>query len=114
MAKKARKKVASTTGEPTKRRRRSAEERIADLQAEIKRLEAKKKAREIADSEAMKGAMNVIRSIDKALAAAEEENNSVLRHVLVDTRSPLADWLTGQGLDLPKARKPRGRRPKGM
>jgi hypothetical protein len=56
--------------------------------------------------------MKVVRGVDKALEVAAEEGNNALRHALADARKPLAEFLEGQGLKLPKARVPRGRKPK--
>lgn len=96
----------------TKRQRRSPEQKIQDLQAEIERIKNRQAARELKQSEAYKLTLAAVRSIDKALESAKEEGHSALGHVLHDAREPLATHLGEQGVELPKARRPRGRRPK--
>ena len=107
MAKK-KSKVASTK----RRKRRSADQIIADLQEEIRRVRARAKARELKESVAIKSAFAAVRSIDKGLDAAAEESNTHLRHALADARRALGTYLESQGLKLPKANLPKGPRPK--
>jgi glutamate-1-semialdehyde aminotransferase len=109
MAKKKAKKVA--TGE-AKRKRRTDEELISDLKARIKDLRVRQQARELKQSPAIHSTTSAVKWIDKALDAAAEENNSHLRHALADARKSLEGYLVSEGLKLPKARLPRGRRPK--
>ena len=97
---------------PKKRTRRSPEQMIQDLQAEIERLKQRQATRELVQSAAHKQALGVVKSIDKALATAREEGESALQHVLVDIREPLGKFLAERGLDLPRVRRPRGPRPK--
>lgn len=96
----------------TKRRRRSPEEIIKDLQEEIERVKAQAAAKELKESPAHRAALTAVRSIDKAMEAAKEEGETALAHALADGRSPLGEYLESQGVTLPKARRPRGRRPK--
>lgn len=115
MARKKSTKTASSTAAGVtrkKRHRRSPEELINDLQDEIKRLRNKAKAKELRESPAVKNSMIAVRNIDKALDAAAEENNSVLRHALADARRSIGGYLEAQGVRLPKARLPKGPRPK--
>jgi hypothetical protein len=100
------------TGTGKKRIRRSPEQLIADLQAKIKDIENRAAAKEIKRSPSAKAALAAVRHIDKANALAEEEGNTALRRALADGRKPLAAFLEAQGMQLPKARAPRGRRPK--
>jgi hypothetical protein len=95
-----------------RRARRSPEEMIADLEAKIREVKNRAQAKELKQSPSVKEAMKVIRGVDKALEVAAEEGNNALRHALADARKPLAEFLEGQGLKLPKARVPRGRKPK--
>jgi hypothetical protein len=85
---------------------------IADLEAKIREVKNRAQAKELKQSPSVKEAMKVIRGVDKALEVAAEEGNNALRHALADARKPLAEFLEGQGLKLPKARVPRGRKPK--
>lgn len=105
------KKTATNSQSKSRRRRRTAEQMIADLEAEIERVKQRAVARELKESQAVKKTISVVRGIDKALEFAAEENNTSLRHALADARKPLAEYLTSQGMKLPKARVPRGRRP---
>jgi hypothetical protein len=98
----------------TRRRRRSPEELIADLQRQIDEVQQRKAAREMKQSPAVKNGLAAVRAIDAALELAADEQNSHLRHALADARRPLVIFFETQGLKLPKARTPRGRRPKGI
>jgi len=112
MAKKKTTRTAEGDSNKKKRHRRSPEEIIDDLQQEIKRLRAKSTARAIAESPAVKLTLTALKSIDKGLDAAAGESNSHLRHALADARRSLAGYLEKQGVKLPKARLPKGPRPK--
>ncbi|MBL6720938.1 MAG: hypothetical protein ISQ08_05950 [Planctomycetes bacterium] len=85
---------------------------IADLEAKIREVKNRAQAKELKQSPSVKEAMKVVRGVDKALEVAAEDGNNALRHALADARKPLAEFLEGQGLKLPKARVPRGRKPK--
>lgn len=110
----AKKKTTRTADGATrkKRHRRSPEEIIEDLQHEIKRLRAKSNARAIKQSPAVKLTLTALKNIDKGLEAAASESNSHLRHALADARRSLSGYLEKQGIKLPKARLPKGPRPK--
>jgi len=98
----------------TKKRakRRSAEQIIADLQEEIRRVRQRQRARELKGSPSHKAAMLALKAIDKALKVAAEHEETSLRHCLADSRKSLAAYLEKQGLNLPKANLPKGPRPK--
>ena len=100
--------------EPTRKRRkrRSPDEIIADLQDEIRRVRARQKARELKESPAHKAALAALKAIDKALDAAAEESETALRHALADGRKSLGEYLEKQGVRLPKANLPKGPRPR--
>ena len=87
---------------------------IAELQEKIKLIETRAAAKQAKKSPATKLALNAVRVLDKASALAEQESSGELRHVLSDARKPLASFLESQGLNLPKGRTPRGRRPRAM
>lgn len=93
-----------------KRIRRTHEQMIADLQAEIERLKVRAAAKEMKASPTAKHLLNAIRSIDAGLAT-EEEGAGALKHVLADARKPLAAYCDENGLKLRKPKLPRGRRP---
>jgi uncharacterized small protein (DUF1192 family) len=94
------------------RKRRTPEEIIADLQAEIERVKAKAAKKEIQESPAHKAGLAAARSLSKASEMAREEGATALAHALADARQPLAAYFEEQGVELPKAPRPRGRRPK--
>ncbi|MFT5050785.1 MAG: hypothetical protein ACI8QZ_002188 [Chlamydiales bacterium] len=95
----------------SKRHRRSDEELINDLKGRIKELKDRQESRRLKESASIRSALTAVRHIDKSLDLAADENNSHLRHALADARKPLEEYLLSEGLKLPKARKPRGRRP---
>jgi hypothetical protein len=105
--------MARTT-ESVRRVRRGADELIAELQQKIKLIEARAAAKQAKKSPATNLALVVLRKLDKASELAEAEQETSLRHVLSDARKPLAAYLQSQGLQLPKGRTPRGRRPKAV
>jgi hypothetical protein len=61
----------------------------------------------------MKKALTILRSLDRALNAANEAGHEV-RHGLAAARKPLGEYLESQGIRLPKASMPRGRKPKAL
>ena len=97
---------------PRRRKRRTPDEIIADLQEEIRRVRARQKARELKESPAHKTALAALKALDKALDVAAEENETALRHALADGRKALGAYLEKQGVRLPKANLPKGPRPK--
>lgn len=101
---------ANQTPEGKKRIRRTAEQIIADLQAEIARVQARAATKQMKQSPTAKALLNAIRSIDAGLAT-DEEGAGILKHALADARKPLAAYCDEHGLKLPKPRLPRGRRP---
>lgn len=92
--------------------RRTAEERIAELQKKIEAIKNRETAKELKKSDAHKKALSLVRQVDKCIDLAQEESNTTLHHALVSAREPLAAHLEAEGLKLPKPRKPRGRKPK--
>jgi hypothetical protein len=107
----AKKKTKKQPAPGKKRYRRTDEELIEDLKDRIKELKVRQDSRRLKQSPAVKATVTAVRYLDKALDFAAEENNSKLRHSLADSRKPLEAFLKGEGLKLPKARLPRGRRP---
>lgn len=112
---KPRKKATKVAAAPRKRKkRRSAEEIISDLEAEIRRVRERQKQRELKTSPSMKASIAALKAIDKALDAAADDSNGLLRHTLAESRRTLGGFLEKQGMKLPKANLPRGRKPGGM
>jgi molecular chaperone GrpE (heat shock protein) len=115
MAKK--KSSRSSNREPApgnKRYRRTDEELISDLKKKLEEVKNRQEARKLKQSASMSATLAVVRSIDRALATAEKEGDTAVRHALADCRKPLGEFLEKNGLKLPKARLPRGRRPKSL
>jgi hypothetical protein len=105
------KKVA-TREDAEKRKRRTDEELITDLQEKIRQVKARQAAKDMQKSPTMKGAVSALRAIDRALETAASHGETALRHVLSDSRKPLVEFLESSGFRTPKANIPRGRRPK--
>ncbi|MEX1025678.1 MAG: hypothetical protein WD226_11450 [Planctomycetota bacterium] len=78
----------------TQRRRRTPEEKIRDLQAEIARLESAKLAKK---SPARKQARASKRSLEKALALAQDENDRELERALTKAIDSLTATVEGGG-----------------
>ena len=111
----AKKKASPKTADPRKRRkRRTPEEIIANLQEEIKRVRSRQAARELKRSPSHKAAISVVKTIDKALELAADEAETALRHALSDARKALGIYLEEKGVRLPKANLPKGPRPRGV
>ena len=110
----ARKRARGDGSSPKRRRkRRSPEEIIADLQAEIRRVRLRAKARELKSSPAFKASLSAMRAIDKALKSARTEGDTGLRHALAAARRSIGGYLEEQGLKLPKSSDlPKSPRPK--
>lgn len=109
----ARKKILRNkkTGRGGKRTRRSPDQMIADLKAKIEAVRRRAAATELKKSPAIRRTLTIVRSVDKTLDMAAQEGQTALRHSLAGARAPLADFLGRQGVKLPKARMPRGRKP---
>lgn len=105
---KARKKVAGA-----RRKRRTPEELIADLQRKIDEVERRKAVREMKRSPAVKHGLGALRSLEAALELASQEQNSSLGSALLEAKRPLAGYFEAQGLSLPAARARRSPRPRG-
>ena len=97
---------------PRKRKRRTIEELINDLEQEKVQLLERLKTRQLKTSPAHKSALLVLRQIDKALNIAAEEGERELQFALAGARQSLGEHLEKQGVRLPKARLPRGPRPR--
>jgi hypothetical protein len=95
-----------------KRKRRSDEQLIADLQSRIREVKDRQKSKELLSSPPAKAAVQALTAIDRALEVAAEHSETALRHDLAEARKPLVAALEGRGFKAPKAKLPRGRRPK--
>jgi len=95
----------------TRRKRRSTDELIADYEKKIRDVKARAKEKELKSSPAMKKAVSLVKAMDRCLSEAAEEGNNHLRHAVADGRKALSKYLQTQGVTLPKANLPRGRKP---
>jgi len=104
--------MAKKTKKPQQtRKRRSAEERISDLEAQIREVKDRAKLRELKKSVSVRRTLSIVKSIDMGMAEALEEDNSPLRHALADARRAIQGYAERSGVPLPKGKMPRGRRP---
>lgn len=102
----------SAPGEGRTRIRRTDDQLIRDLQAKIEEIQHRAEARQAKRSPSVRLTVRALRAIDKAMAAAEGEGESSLRHILSDGREPLVSFLEAKGLRVRKSRRPKGPRPK--
>ncbi len=95
---------------PNKRTRRTPEQRIADLKAEIERIKARAAQQKIKKDPALRHISGAIRAIDKGAAATED---AATRDALAEARATLAACLAlngampaeGAGTRTPKPRR---------
>ena len=92
--------------------RRTDEHLLRDLQQKIEEIRRRAEMREAKSSPTIRWLLKAVRAIDKAIDAAEADDDTALRHLLSDGREPLAGYLESRGVVVPKGRRPRGRRPK--
>ena len=91
---------------PPKRTRRTAEQMIADLKAEIERIKARASQQKIKKDPALRHIAGAVRAIDKAMVETEDK---VTRTALTEARATLSTCLTlngtgGRGTLIPKSR----------
>ena len=106
--KRATKQQADEPAESKKRHRRSPEEMIKDLEAEIAQVKARAAAKEAKQSDDGKAFMLAVKAVDKAAAVAREAGNNQLVRALEAARAPLSEQLVAMGLRLPSKRGRRG------
>ena len=95
----------------TRRRRRTADEMIADLEAEIDRVKARAAAKEAKADPAGKALLSATKAIDKALDVAQQRKSTEIVRALEAARRPLSETLAGMGVRPPGTTKKRGRKP---
>ena len=105
-------KKKASRSEAGRRQRRTPEQIIAALQEQIESVKRRAAVREMKGSPAMQRTVTILRNINKAMGEAADERNSALQHALADAYKALAVHLESQGVPPPKARLPRGRRPR--
>ena len=95
------------------RNRRSPDQMVADLEAEIARVKARAAAREAKSTEEGKALLLAVKFVDKALTVAAEANNADLLRGLEAARAPLSEQVVAMGIRLPDSKAKRGRKRKG-
>ena len=108
---KAKKKMTET--EPKKTRvRRTADQIVADLEAEIARVRGRAAAKQAKADPSGKALLIAVKAIDKALAVATEHGSQSIAKALEASRVPLSTALDELGVPPPDdKRKKRGRKP---
>ena len=92
-----------------KHNRRTPEQIVADLQAQIERVKQRAAAKEARQDPAVKLTAQAVRAIHKALGEAQEPE---LVQALEAAKGALAGYLDGKGLRVLKPGKKRGKREK--
>ena len=82
----------------TKRTRRTQEELIADLQAEIATIKAKAEREKTKKDPALRHVASALRAVDKALELSQDK---VLRTALNEARLTLSSCLAASGVEVP-------------
>jgi hypothetical protein len=97
--------------EPKKtRNRRSADQIVADLQAEIDRVKARAAAKQAKATDEGKALLLAVKAVDKAIAVAAEVRNEGLVRALEASRAPLSEQVVAMGIRLPDSKARRGGR----
>jgi hypothetical protein len=90
--------------ESKKRAHRTADERVAELQAEIERIRARDAAKQVRASDDGKALIVAVKALDKAAATATETGNQDMGAALERARAPLSELLVEMGLRMPANR----------
>lgn len=94
--------------------RRTPEERIADLEAQIakvkQRAAAKEAAAEVKGSPEGGKFLAAVNAVDRAIHVAAEHKNDAMVRALEAARAPMGEHLVSMGLRLPEAKTRRGRK----
>jgi len=94
------------------RTRRTSEEMVADLEAEIARVKARAAAKEAKATPEGQALILAVKAIDKATVVAGEAGNDGLVRALEASRAPLSEQVVAMGIRLPDAKAKRGRKRK--
>jgi N-methylhydantoinase B/oxoprolinase/acetone carboxylase alpha subunit len=98
--------------------RRTPEQVVADLEAQIaavkQRAEAKQAAAEVKGSPDGVAFLAAVKAADRAIRVAGEHKNDTMVKVLEAARAPLAEHLVEMGVRLPDAKARRGRKRKAV
>ena len=96
--------TTKTTKKPITTKRRTADERVAELEAEIARVREREATKDLRADPATKLTSAAVRAVNKALAEAEEPE---LVEALTAAKGALAAYLEAKGLRVPKPGKKR-------
>ena len=98
--------MTTKTDSPKTRRRRTAQERIADLERQKEKINAQEAARAARSSEHGKLFIAAVRAVDRALPTATEAKGKSARAALLDARERLGEHLAEIGVEV-TPREPR-------
>ena len=93
-----------TSEKPTKKRR-TAEQRIADLEAEIAKVRQRDAVKELKADPVVQEAAKLVRVLNKATGVAEEAKDEALAAAVATARKAVAGYLDGRGIAVPKRRQ---------
>jgi hypothetical protein len=98
------------TAEPKTRNRRTADQIVADLEAQIASVKARAATRAAKGTDEGKALLLAVKTLDKATVVATEAGNDGLVRALESSRAPLSEQLVSLGIRLPDQKARRGRR----
>ncbi len=94
----------------SKRHRRSSEELIADLQCKIDDVRRRQESLLLKKSPGVRAALAALQTLEKGLAASDEDDDRELQQALNSAREPLAAFVQARGIQIIKRRRSKGRR----
>ena len=84
--------------------RRTPEQRIKDLEAEIEAVRARAAAKTLKSDPAVQEALKIARSLGKAEGVAKQCKDEALQAALSAAVASLSEYLEGRGLGVPSTR----------
>lgn len=102
----------STTATKPRRKRRSPEQIISDLEAEIKRVKERQKLKELQEFESVKCLKKGMKQLAAGMDAAKDEGDAEMRHVIADAWRPIERYFKKHGITVEKIDMPKGPRPR--
>ena len=99
-----------TSQKPTKKRR-SAEQRIADLEAEIAKVRQRETAKELRADPAVQEAAKLVRALNLAQGVADNAKDEALVAAVTTAREAVGGYLESRGIAVPKRRQPKTSNP---
>ena len=88
-----------------KHARRTPDQIIADLEAEIARVKARAAAKQAKRAPGGKAFMVAVKSVDKAIEAATQSKNDGMKHALETARAALGEHMVEMGIRVPQKRR---------